>query len=107
MTTDALEVPVSAIPYQEFYIILNNQNCYITLRQLGDYIYASLRVDNNVIFSNVICNINAPLNVYPSPYFTGILQFYDEKGTDKPHYSELGTRWKLKYRESRLPGEVY
>lgn len=107
VTTDALEVPVSAIPYQEFYIILNNQNCYITLRQLGDYIYASLRVDNNVIFSNVICNINAPLNVYPSPYFTGILQFYDEKGTDKPHYSELGSRWKLKYRESRLPGEVY
>lgn len=107
VTTDALEVPISAIPYQEFYIILNNQNCYITLRQLGDYIYASLRVDNNVIFSNVICNINAPLNVYPSPYFTGILQFYDEKGTDKPHYTELGTRWKLKYRESRLPGEVY
>lgn len=107
VTTDALEVPISAIPYQEFYIILNNQNCFITLRQLGDYLYASLRVDSNVIFSNVICNINAPLNVYPSPYFTGILQFYDEKGTDKPHYSELGTRWKLKYRESRLPGEVY
>ena len=107
VTTDALEVPISAIPYQEFYIILNNQHCYITLRQLGDYIYASLRVDNNVIFSNVICNINAPLNVYPSPYFTGILQFYDEKGTDKPHYSELGSRWKLKYRASRLPGEVY
>lgn len=107
VSVDALEVPISAIPYQEFYIILNNQNCYITLRQLGDYIYASLRVDNNVIFSNVICNINAPLNVYPSPYFTGILQFYDEKGTDKPHYSELGSRWKLKYRASRLPGEVY
>lgn len=107
VTTDALEVPISAIPYQEFYIILNNQNCYITLRQLGDYIYASLRVDNNVIFSNVICNINAPLNVYPSPYFTGILQFYDEKGTDKPHYRELGSRWKLKYRASRLPGEVF
>lgn len=107
VSVDALEVPISAIPYQEFYIILNNQNCYITLRQLGDYIYASLRVDNNVIFSNVICNINAPLNVYPSPYFEGILQFYDEKGTDKPHYSELGSRWKLKYRASRLPGEVY
>lgn len=107
VSADALEIPLSAIPYQELYIILNNQNCYLKLRQLGDYIYASLRVDNNVIFSNVICNINAPLNVYPSPYFTGILQFYDEKGTDKPHYSELGSRWKLKYRASRLPGEVY
>ena len=105
--TDALEIPLSAIPYQEFYIILNNQNCYITLRQLGDFIYCSLRVDEHRIFDNVICNINAPINVYPSPYFSGILQFYDEKGTDKPHYSELGTRWKLKYRESRLPGEVY
>ena len=105
--TDALEIPLSAIPYQEFYIILNNQNCYITLRQLGDFIYCSLRVDEHRIFDNVICNINAPINVYPSPYFSGILQFYDEKGTDKPHYSELGSRWKLKYRASRLTGEVY
>lgn len=105
--TDALEIPLSAIPYQEFYIILNNQNCYITLRQLGDFIYCSLRVDEHRIFDNVICNINAPINVYPSPYFSGILQFYDEKGTDKPHYSELGSRWKLKYRTSRLTGEVY
>lgn len=105
--TDALEIPLSAIPYQEFYIILNNQNCYISLRQLGDFIYCSLRVDEHRIFDNVICNINAPINVYPSPYFSGILQFYDEKGTDKPHYSELGSRWKLKYRASRLPGEVF
>lgn len=105
--TDALEIPLSAIPYQELYIILNNQNCYISLRQLGDFIYCSLRVDEHRIFDNVICNINAPINVYPSPYFSGILQFYDEKGTDKPHYSELGSRWKLKYRASRLPGEVY
>ena len=105
--TDALEIPLSAIPYQELYIILNNQNCYISLRQLGDFIYCSLRVDEHRIFDNVICNINAPINVYPSPYFSGILQFYDEKGTDKPHYSELGSRWKLKYRASRLTGEVY
>lgn len=105
--TDALEIPLSAIPYQELYIILNNQNCYISLRQLGDFIYCSLRVDEHRIFDNVICNINAPINVYPSPYFSGILQFYDEKGTDKPHYSELGSRWKLKYRASRLAGEVY
>lgn len=105
--TEALEIPLSAIPYQELYIILNNQNCYISLRQLGDFIYCSLRVDEHRIFDNVICNINAPINVYPSPYFSGILQFYDEKGTDKPHYSELGSRWKLKYRASRLPGEVY
>lgn len=105
--TEALEIPLSAIPYQELYIILNNQNCYISLRQLGDFIYCSLRVDEHRIFDNVICNINAPINVYPSPYFSGILQFYDEKGTDKPHYSELGSRWKLKYRASRLTGEVY
>ena len=107
VSADALEIPLSAIPYQELYIILNNQNCYITLRQLGDFIYCSLRVDEHRIFDNVICNINAPVNVYPSPYFSGILQFYDEKGTDKPHYSELGSRWKLKYRASRLTGEVY
>ena len=100
------EIPLSPIPYQELSVLLNGQNCIISLRQLGLFLYCSLSVDGRQIFNNIMCSINARVNVFKSPYFTGILKFYDTQGTDKPHYSELGSRWILVYRAEKLPGEV-
>lgn len=100
------EIPLSPIPYQELSVLLNGQNCIITLRQLGLFLYCSLSVDGRQIFNNIMCSINARVNVFRSPYFTGILKFYDTQGTDRPHYSELGSRWILVYRAEELPGEV-
>ena len=51
------QIPVDPVPYQEFAVILNGQNCFITLRQMGDFIYMSLRVDNTVIYNNLICDV--------------------------------------------------
>lgn len=99
------EIPLSPIPYQEVAILLNGQNCFISVRQLGIFLYCSLRVEGRQIFSNVICSINTRVNVFRSPYFTGILRFYDTQGTEKPHYSGLGSRWILVYRAETLPGE--
>ena len=100
------EIPLSPIPYQELSVLLNGQNCIISLRQLGLFLYCSLSVDGRQIFNNIMCSINARVNVFRSPYFTGILKFYDTQGTDRPHYSELGSRWILVYRAEKLPGEV-
>ena len=100
------EIPLSPIPYQELSVLLNGQNCIISLRQLGLFLYCSLSVDGRQIFNNIMCSINARVNVFKSPYFTGILKFYDTQGTDRPHYSELGSRWILVYRAEELPGEV-
>lgn len=100
------EIPLSPIPYQELSVLLNGQNCIISLRQLGLFLYCSLSVDGRQIFNNIMCSINARVNVFRSPYFTGILKFYDTQGTDRPHYSELGSRWILVYRAEELPGEV-
>lgn len=100
------EIPLSPIPYQELSVLLNGQNCIISLRQLGLFLYCSLSVDGRQIFNNIMCSINARVNVFKSPYFTGILKFYDTQGTDRPHYSELGSRWILIYRAEELPGEV-
>lgn len=105
VTVIGQEIPLSPIPYQELMILLNGQNCIITVRQLGLFLYCSLSVDGRKIFSNVICSINARVNVFKSPYFTGILRFYDTQGTERPHYSELGSRWILVYRAEELPGE--
>lgn len=100
------EIPLSPIPYQELSVLLNGQNCIISLRQLGLFLYCSLSVDGQQIFNNIMCSINSRVNVFKSPYFTGILKFYDTQGTDKPHYSELGSRWILVYRAEELSGEV-
>ena len=93
------QIPVDPIPYQEFAVILNGQNCFITLRQMGDFIYMSLRVDNTVIYNNLICDVNRVINIYPDANFSGKFFFVDTKGKVKPEYSGLNSRWLLYYSE--------
>lgn len=93
------QIPVDPVPYQEFAVILNGQNCSITLRQMGDFIYMSLRVDNTVIYNNLICDVNRVINIYPDANFTGKFFFVDTKGKVKPEYSGLNSRWLLYYSE--------
>lgn len=93
------QIPVDPVPYQEFAVILNGQNCFITLRQMGDYIYMSLRVDNTVIYNNLICDVNRVINIYPDANFSGKFFFIDTKGKVKPEYSGLNSRWLLYYSE--------
>lgn len=93
------QIPVDPVPYQEFAVILNGQNCFITLRQMGDFIYMSLRVDNTVIYNNLICDVNRVINIYPDANFTGKFFFVDTKGKVKPEYSGLNSRWLLYYSE--------
>lgn len=93
------QIPVDPVPYQEFAVILNGQNCFITLRQMGDFIYMSLRVDNTVIYNNLICDVNRVINIYPDANFAGKFFFIDTKGKVKPEYSGLNSRWLLYYSE--------
>ena len=93
------QIPVDPVPYQEFAVILNGQNCFITLRQMGDFIYMSLRVDNTVIYNNLICDVNRVINIYPDANFSGKFFFIDTKGKVKPEYSGLNSRWLLYYSE--------
>ena len=93
------QIPVDPVPYQEFAVILNGQNCFITLRQMGDFLYMSLRVDNTVIYNNLICDVNRVINIYPDANFSGKFFFIDIKGKVKPEYSGLNSRWLLYYSE--------
>lgn len=93
------QIPVDPVPYQEFAVILNGQNCFITLRQMGDFVYMSLRVDNTVIYNNLICDVNRVINIYPDANFAGKFFFVDTKGKVKPEYSGLNSRWLLYYSE--------
>lgn len=44
-------IPLTPIPHQQFSIVLDGQNCVITLRQMGNGLYASGTIDQVDVFS--------------------------------------------------------
>lgn len=87
---------------QEFNAILDEQECTLQLRQIGDNFYFSLWLDSDAIVQNVICLPQVPilLNV-PSEKFKGNFLLVDTTSPfdnqSKANYKELGDRFKLYY----------
>ena len=91
-------VPLSAIPAQRFQVVLNNQNCIITLKKREKFLYFSLNCNGNVVTQNTICGIGNNLVPYNNRYFVGSLFFIDMNGYDvPPTYELLNTRYRLVY----------
>jgi hypothetical protein len=92
-----LQIPISAIPWQVFNVVLDGQKCKISLRQIAQSLYCDLICDDQTIFVGRICEDGTPINCYPSRYFRGNLVFYDTKGNEHPQYEGLNDRWILTY----------
>lgn len=91
-------VPISAIPAQRFQVVLNNQNCTITIKKRGEYCYLSLMCNGNIVTENTICLAGNNLVPYNNQYFIGSLMFIDKSGHySVPKYELFGTRYKLVY----------
>ena len=91
-------VPISAIPAQQFQVVLNNQNCTITIKKRGEYCYFSLMANGNVVANNIVCLAGNNLVPYNNQYFVGSLFFIDKNGYyDVPKYELFNTRFKLVY----------
>lgn len=91
-------IPLSAIPAQRFQVVLNNQNCIITLKKREKFLYFSLACNGNVVTQNTICGIGNNLVPYNNRYFVGSLFFIDMNGYDvPPTYELLNTRYRLIY----------
>ena len=101
-------VPISAIPAQRFQVVLNNQNCVITIKKRGKYSYFSLMSNGNRVADNVICLAGNNLVPYNNQYFSGSLMFIDKSGHySVPKYELFGTRYKLVYVPFRLEMGVH
>lgn len=97
-----IELPLIANPNQEFYCVLDNQECTIQLRQIGDDFYFSLWLDDTAIVQNVICLPQEPILTNVSPYrFKGNFLLVDTTSPfdrqAKANYAELGSRFMLYY----------
>lgn len=92
-----LQIDVQAIPSQSVACIVNNQNCIINLRQLGNRQFFSLSVDSNVICENILAQVGIPLVSAAYLGFIGDFYIIDLNGDTYPDYTQWGTRWLLLY----------
>lgn len=99
-----IELSLIPTPNQEFNCVLDDQECTIQLRRIGDNFYFSLWLDDTAIVQNVICLPQVPilLNV-PTEKFKGDFLLMDTTSPyeqqSKANYQELGDRFKLYYIE--------
>lgn len=91
------QIEISPLPWQEFSVVLDSQNCVIQLRQIAESLYCDLTCNEIEIFKGRKVCVGTDINCYPSPNFNGRLYFIDTLGRSDPHYEELNTRWLLLY----------
>ena len=106
-----IQITTSAIPWQEFSVLLDGQMCVIALRQMGGRLYCDLKCNDKNVFTGRICAHGMDINCYNSPDFKGLLFFVDTKGKAHPQYEGLNDRWVLCYeteseRAERLPDGI-
>lgn len=90
-------IPLSTFPAQTFQIVLDDQQCRITLYQRGRRMYLDLDVGDEAVCRGAICQNRASIVQSPTRLFSGTLHFWDTLGDDPPRYDLLGTRFLLLY----------
>ena len=92
-----VEIPLQPIPAQEVQVILDAQNCTLSVYWRFGRLYADLLVDSEPIFTGAICQNLQWVNQSPSYLFSGGLMFVDTLGEEAPRWDGLGSRWSLLY----------
>ena len=94
------EVPLIATPNQELAIELEEQDCTIQVRQLGNYTYLTLWVDSTLIAENAICMPGVAILQGYIQGFKGnfvLVDSSDPNNQQLSDYTELGSRFLLLY----------
>lgn len=95
-----IEVPLIATPNQELAIELEEQDCTIQVRQLGNYTYLTLWVDSTLIVENAICMPGVAILQGYVHGFRGnfvLVDSSDPNNQQLSNYTELGSRFILLY----------
>ena len=77
--------------------MLDDQNCVISLRQNGQWVYLTLEVDQQTVCEGIACRDRSPLPPFSTTKFSGRLIFVDTKGKERPNYAEFESRFILVY----------
>lgn len=90
-------IDLELTPNQTFNIVLNDQNCEITVKEKDGNTYTTLLVDNTEIFSGILTRNALPIKPFDHFIFDGVLVFVDTIGTNDPSYLKYNTRYLLVY----------
>ena len=94
------QINLQSVPSQQLQIVLDGQNCVISIYVKNQCMLFDLSVGGTQIAYAVQCkNL---VSLVPTAYlgFAGWLLFFDTQGTSDPIYTGLGTRWVLLYLDS-------
>lgn len=108
-----IEVDLIEQPNQELNIVLDDQNCTIQVRQMGDYCYMTLTVDDEIIIENAIMMPLQRIIQNNPKNFAGNFVIIDTQGDastqENPVYTGFSDRFKLYYltasEESKIVGD--
>lgn len=92
-----LKIPLKQIPSQKLRVVLNRQNCTISLYYRFGNTYMDLVVGNNVVINGAICRNRSSVVNVANHVFAGALYFLDLLGDSDPNYKLFNDRYILLY----------
>ncbi len=90
-------IPLSPVPSQKLKIVLDDQDCEISVLTRGSRMYLDLTVDGIVVQKGALLLDYVSAIQIPTRQFSGTLAMYDTQGEEAPQWTGLGTRWQLCY----------
>lgn len=91
-------IPLRAIPAQVLQVVLDGQECTISLYWRWGRLYMDLDAGAAAVCRGALCQNGASITQYPSITFSGSLHFWDTLNRQAaPRYEELGGRFILVY----------
>ena len=92
-----ITIPLNTAPSQELQIILNDQECTISVYQKLGSVFLDLIVGETDIQRGALCNNRLPIITAVTNDFEGNLYFVDTLGMSDPVADGVGDRYILLY----------
>lgn len=92
-----MEIPLITTPAQQLQVILDDQECTISVYQRNQRLYLDLDVDATRIVTGAVCLEGVCVVQRAQALFKGSLHFVDMQGRAAPEWAGLGERWRLVY----------
>lgn len=90
-------IPLEKTPAQSFGIVLDEQECRISIYMRGDNLYFDLYKNNEPVYLGSICYDRVDLTPLEYRGFNGHLFFLDIEGKNDPDYNLFDERYFLVY----------
>ena len=92
-------IELEPIPFQRIQFNHQDDDYYVEIRQLGEWLYTSTEVNGEVVTHNIRATNEGRLVPYPNANVKTVVHWIDVMGDQDPQYEGLGTRWFLELEE--------